>query len=66
MSVAVLPANEDEPAADSRLWATGIARVLLSAARASDMREKRDHVVLAGAHLLGWLEAIDTAPAGDR
>jgi hypothetical protein len=60
MEVATMPVTEHEPAGESRQWAFGISATLMSAWLASD-EEKRDLVVLAGARILGWLEALDDA-----
>lgn len=61
MSVATLPADEDEPEAGSRWWAIAVAGAAWRAARARDPIERRDLVVLVGAHVLGWLEAFQAA-----
>ena len=59
MAIATLPVDDHEPAATSAKWSVGIGKVLADAARQREMRDKRDAVVLAGAHILGWLEAIE-------
>jgi hypothetical protein len=58
MSVAVLPVDDPEPAPASKSWALGIGKVLLDAARERDPSARLDRLVLAGGHLIGWIEAV--------
>lgn len=59
MAIATVPADDDEPPGSSPLWAMGITRVMAGATLERDPHSRRDRVVLVGAHVLGWIEAID-------
>jgi hypothetical protein len=61
MSVAVLPADDEEPDASSRHWLVGITKVLYDAARERDQTARLDLLMLAGGHLIGWIEAVQEA-----
>jgi hypothetical protein len=61
IELATMPAEEDEPGPGSMLWPGMIGATLLRAQRERESGARRDLVVLAGARVIGWLEAIDEA-----
>ena len=59
IELATMPADEHEPEGSSLAWAFGVSGAAGKAAITGDLRQKRDLVVLAGARVIGWLEALD-------
>lgn len=60
MELATMPTLEDEPPGMSTWWPAGISATLWKAHFTRDLRARRDLIVLAGARLMGWLEALDS------
>lgn len=59
IEIATMPVEDHEPDGLSNSWALGVSGAVGKAIFTSDRAEKRDLVVLAGARILGWLEALD-------
>jgi hypothetical protein len=59
IELATMPLEEHEPEGSSRAWAFGVSGAAGKALLTPNLSHRRDLVVLAGARVIGWLEALD-------